>query len=161
MEFSGATVAHGAERSDPRFGVLRLQRRAVPPYWMCRRHFEPVNRDVELRLQTTSRLSGPTADQRAFVDMLEKRFGMAMVMLLPPLKRALQHYVRPTILRNMLEEFALTSITVPPEPCLPQPSYEFGYVCASDPTLSFAAMFRGHLAWPPPKVLVRVDRPDE
>ncbi len=151
-------AAQGAELAHPRFGSLQLHRRAVPPYWECPYYFAPADREVALRLQTTSQLDGPTVDQCLFVDVLERRFGLAIVMLLPPIKRALQHYVRTTVLRNMLDEFTLTAVTVPPDPCVPGLIYEFGYVCVSDPTLSFVAMFHGPLSWPPPKVQVRVDR---
>lgn len=115
-----------------------------------------------MRLETApGRFDLPNTDQVLFFDYLAARYGLALSVVLPPLQRALTHYVTQARLRTLLDEFTLVSLTVPAQPCVPSPSYEFGYDCTSDHGLSFVAQFRGWLVWPAPDVVVRVDYKDE
>ncbi len=165
---STAVLGHGGRALGAqsvvheRLGTLRLRRRRILPCWETTCTFPPSGHPILLRLETAlSRVDPPNTDQVLFFDYLAARYGLALSVALPTLQRALTHYVNPSSLRTLLDEFTLVSLTVPVQPCVPSPVYEFGYDCTSEPGLSFAVQFRGWLAWPAPEVVARVDYKDE
>lgn len=143
---------------DPKFGLLRLDRSTVPPSWVGRYRFRPASSDIEVRVPANKRFEPPNASHRDFATMLEETFGLVLVCALRPLKAALRHYIPgPIPLRNALEEFSLTGVTLPVEPNVNPARYEFHFRCGVDATLAFTLMFVGPLS-KSPAVKARVDR---
>ena len=143
---------------DPKFGLLRLDRATVPLSWAGRYLFRPATAEIDVRVPANRRLDPPSAGHREFATMIEETFGLVLVCALRPLKAALRHYVPgPIPLRNALEEFSLSGMTLPVEPNANPARYEFHFRCGVDDTLTFTLMFVG----PPsksPAVKARVDR---
>ena len=127
------------ELHDPKFGQLTLHQGAagMPSYWEGRYIWKADCSLVTMRIQAPPEAALPTAEQREFVEDLERRYSYFMASALVLLKPAFRHYVgEQANLKTLLQEFLLTGVAVPSLSLRPY-VHEFLYRCTTDPSKAF------------------------
>jgi hypothetical protein len=127
------------EVHDPKFGQLTLHHGAagMSSYWEGRYIWKADCSLVTMRIQVPPGAALPSAEQREFVEDLERRYSYFMASALVLLKPAFRHYIGEQVnLRTLLEEFLLTGVAIPSLGVWPY-VHEFLYRCTTDPTKAF------------------------
>jgi hypothetical protein len=131
------------ELEDPKFGPLSFPRGSfgMPAYWQGRYIWKSDCSLVTLRVVVPLGADRPSAEQREFVDDLERRYSYFRASALVLLKPAFARYVgNQARLKSLLAEFLLTGVTVPSMAAHPI-VHEFLYRCATDPAKAFYVTF--------------------